>query len=130
MSYDSGCRTDVVINQCLEFEHTGDACVDRQHAYMPPVVCADGHRDRDHYPTADLFKGIPADMHHHVPSDPVVLGKQHIQQRSVGLISAFFSFVLQFSSRWYLCARKSPYAPYPVYQKFPHIALETVPICV
>ena len=27
-----------VINQCLEFEHTGDACVDQHHAYMPPVV--------------------------------------------------------------------------------------------
>ena len=30
---------------------------------------------------------------------------------------------IQFSSRWYLCARKSPYALHPVSQKFPHRCL-------
>ena len=27
---------------------------------------------------------------------------------------------VQFSSRWYLCAQKSPSVLYPVSQKFPH----------
>ena len=30
---------------------------------------------------------------------------------------------VQFSSRWYLCARKSPYALHPVSQKFPQLCL-------
>ena len=37
---------------------------------------------------------------------------------------------VQFSSRWYLCARKSPYALYHVSQKFPNVAIETVPMFV
>ena len=34
---------------------------------------------------------------------------------------------VQFGSRWYLCAQKSPYTLHPVSQKFPKIAYETVP---
>ena len=33
------------------------------------------------------------------------------------------SILLQFSSRWYVCARKSPYALHPVSQKFPQSCL-------
>ena len=32
-------------------------------------------------------------------------------------------FFILFSSRWYLCARKSPYAPHPVSQTFPQRCL-------
>ena len=36
----------------------------------------------------------------------------------------------QFSSRWYLCAQKSPYMLHPISQKLPHVAFEMVPIFV
>ena len=39
-------------------------------------------------------------------------------------------FTAQFSSRWYLCARKSPYAPHPVSQRFPNIVFEMVPMSI
>ena len=38
--------------------------------------------------------------------------------------------MLRFNSRWYLFARKSPYALHPVSQKFPNVAFETVPMLV
>ena len=37
---------------------------------------------------------------------------------------------LQFSSRWYLCAHKSPYALHPISQKFPNTTFETVPVFI
>ena len=42
---------------------------------------------------------------------------------------AQFSSV-QFSSRWYLGARKSPYVLHPISQKSPNVAFETVPMFV
>ena len=42
-----------------------------------------------------------------------------------------WSVRVQFSSRWYLCARKSPYALHPSLRSFPNVAFElTVPIFV
>ena len=38
----------------------------------------------------------------------------------------FDSFFVQFSSRWYLCARKRPYAHHPVSQMFPQGCLYKV----
>ena len=51
----------------------------------------------------------------------------NISLRSIGNISLYafhghFSSV-QFSSRWYLCPRKSPYALHPVSEKFPQRCL-------
>ena len=37
---------------------------------------------------------------------------------------------VQFSSRWYLCARKSPYALHPSLRSFPNVAFETVPMLI
>ena len=37
---------------------------------------------------------------------------------------------VQFGSRWYLYAQKSPYTLHPVSQKFPNIACETVPVFI
>ena len=37
---------------------------------------------------------------------------------------------VQFSSRWYLCAWKSPYALYPSLRSFPNVAFEMVPMFV
>ena len=40
-------------------------------------------------------------------------------QELCSCVSSADDWLVQFSSRWYLCARKSPYALHPVSQKFP-----------
>ena len=42
----------------------------------------------------------------------------------------FYTHPIQFSSRWYVCARKSPYAFHPSLRSFPNVAFETVPMFV
>ena len=46
-----------------------------------------------------------------------------LDERSHSHKTPILSSLLQFSSRWYLCAQKSPYALHPVSQKFPHHCL-------
>ena len=46
-----------------------------------------------------------------------------LDERSPSHQTPILSSLLQFSSRWYLCAQKSPYALHPVSQKFPHRCL-------
>ena len=44
-------------------------------------------------------------------------------QELCSCVSSAQDWLVQFSSRWYLCARKSPYALHPVSQKFPQRCL-------
>ena len=44
-------------------------------------------------------------------------------RRHVSIWEKLFQFSsVQFSSRWYICARKSPYELHPVSQKFPQVS--------
>ena len=51
-------------------------------------------------------------------------------QEHKNCVSSAEDWLVQFSSRWYLCAQKGPYALHPVSQKFPNVAFETVPMFV
>ena len=70
-----------------------------------------------HFPTPDLPRPTP---HTSWDLDP----HQYLSR-----VKSVFSSSVQFSSRWYLCAWKSPYVLYPL-SGFPNVAFETVPMFI
>ena len=80
--------------------------------------------------TMTIFSGWSTTASARNPVWTIVSSNRHNNDVRIWLLPPMLSvlFTVQFRSRWYLCARKSPYALHPVSEVFPTLPVCTLPV--